>query len=51
MRLDELFCVLKTAGSPEELDERREEIAELIPAVRTMFGYDQKMWSAIFRER
>lgn len=41
MRLDELFCVLKTAGSPEELDERREEIAELIPAVRTMFGYDQ----------
>ena len=42
MRLDELFCVLKTAGSPEELDERREEIAELIPAVRTMFGYDQK---------
>lgn len=42
MRLEELYWVLKTAGSPEELDERREEIAELIPAVRTMFGYDQK---------
>lgn len=42
MRLEALCCGLKTAESPEELDERREEIAELIPAVRTMFGYDQR---------
>ena len=42
MKLSELLNVLKTAETAEEMDMRREEIAALIPAVRTMFGYDQK---------
>ena len=42
MKLSELLNVLKTAETAEEMDVRREEIAALIPAVRTMFGYDQK---------
>lgn len=42
MKLSELLNVLKTAETVEEMDVRREEIAALIPAVRTMFGYDQK---------
>ena len=42
MKLSELLNVLKTAETVEEMDMRREEIAALIPAVRTMFGYDQK---------
>ena len=40
MKLSELLNVLKTAETAEEMDVRREEIAALIPAVRTMFGYD-----------
>lgn len=39
MKLSELLNVLKTAETAEEMDVRREEIAALIPAVRTMFGY------------
>ena len=42
MKLSELLNLLKTAETVEEMDVRREEIAALIPAVRTMFGYDQK---------
>ena len=42
MKLSELLNLLKTAETVEEMDARREEIAALIPAVRTMFGYDQK---------
>ena len=42
MKLSELLNLLKTAEIAEEMDVRREEIAALIPAVRTMFGYDQK---------
>ena len=42
MKLSELLNVLKTAETAEEMDVRREEIAALIPPVRTMFGYDQK---------
>lgn len=42
MKLSELLNLLKTAETVEEMDMRREEIAALIPAVRTMFGYDQK---------
>ena len=42
MKLSELLNVLKTAETAEKMDAGREEIAALIPAVRTMFGYDQK---------
>ena len=38
----ELHSLLKTAYSVEKLDERREEIARLIPKVRIMFGFDQR---------
>ena len=43
MKLSELLNLLKTAEIAEEMDVRREEIAALIPAVRTMFGGDPDM--------
>ena len=42
MILSELIELLKYADSTFEIDIKREEIAELIPAVRTMFDYDQQ---------
>lgn len=42
MVLNELIELLKNADSTFEIDIKREEIAELIPAVRTMFDYDQQ---------
>ena len=42
MVLNELIELLKSADSTFEIDIKREEIAELIPAVRTMFDYDQQ---------
>lgn len=42
MTLDELLILLKSAKVAEEINEQREQIAELIPKVRIMFEYDQK---------
>ena len=42
MVLSELIELLKNADSTFKIDIKREEIAELIPAVRTMFDYDQQ---------
>lgn len=42
MNVKELIALLRTAQTPEEVDERRDEIKELIPQVEPMFGYDQK---------
>ena len=48
MNLSELLKFLRESGSAEEIDEKREEIAELIPAVRRMFDYDQKVRQQCF---
>ena len=40
MGYKELIIMLKTAGSVEEIDKRRDEIGDLIPSVQIMFGYD-----------
>ena len=37
----EIIRLLKTASAVEEIDSRREEIADLIPKIRITFGYDQ----------
>lgn len=42
MDYKELITTLKTADSVEEIDKRRDEIGDLIPSVKIMFGYDQK---------
>lgn len=42
MKYEEIIKLLKTANTVEEIDLHRDEIAELIPQVRRMFGYDQK---------
>ena len=42
MELRELVAILKSANSAEEINQRREEIGELIPAVKVMFDYDQQ---------
>ena len=41
MTLEELLCLLKTADKVEFIDEQKENIAKLIPAIRNMFGNDQ----------
>ena len=41
MTLEGLLCLLKTADKVEFIDEQKENIAKLIPAIRIMFGYDQ----------
>lgn len=41
MTWKELTELLKNSTKAEEIDDRREEIAEWIPAVREMFDYDQ----------
>ena len=42
MDLKELIRILRDAGTTKEIDRHRDEIADLIPAVRIMFGYDQR---------
>ena len=42
MQLEELFALLKSAENAEEIDRQRDEIGELIPAVKVMFDYDQQ---------
>lgn len=42
MKYTDLVKLLKTATTAEEIDLHRNEIAELIPQVQIMFGYDQK---------
>ncbi len=42
MDYKELIALLRTADTVEMIDERRDEIAELIPEVRNMFDFDQK---------
>ena len=42
MVLNELVDLLKKADSAEEIDVKRVEIGELIPAVKGMFDYDQQ---------
>lgn len=41
MDFKELLVLLKTSTKAEEIDKKREEIAEWIPVIRTMFDYDQ----------
>ena len=48
MELHELIRLLRTAETAEQIDEKRDEIADLIPEVKTMFGYDQKRRSQCF---
>ena len=45
MNVRELIAFLKRAKRAEEIDEQREEIARLIPAVITMFEYDQQNYA------
>lgn len=42
MTIKELFALLSTASSVEEIDCKREEIAELLPQVKCMFDFDQE---------
>lgn len=42
MDLNELVSLLKTAEDAEDIDSKRREIGELIPAVKGMFNYDQQ---------
>lgn len=42
MRFEELIQLLKTAEDVQEIDKHREDIAQWIPKVRTMFEYDQQ---------
>ena len=42
MDIRELIQLLKKAKSCEDIDARREEIAELLPEVRIMFDFDQQ---------
>lgn len=41
MVLNELISLLKTANSAAQINEKRDEIGDLIPAVKIMFDYDQ----------
>ncbi len=42
MNISELIQILRNADNAADIDTHREEIVELIPAVRIMFGYDQQ---------
>lgn len=42
MQFKEIIFLLKTADDVQEIDNCRDEIAEWIPRVRTMFEYDQQ---------
>ena len=41
MDLSELVSMLKNAECAKDIDRKREEIGELVPAVKVMFDYDQ----------
>ena len=41
MKYEELLFLLKASDTVDAIDSRREEIAEIIPIVRSMFDYDQ----------
>ena len=41
MNIPELCLLLKSSTSVEEIDEKREEVKELIPKVGIMFDYNQ----------
>lgn len=43
MNFIELLKLLRSCETAEQIDEKRTEIAELIPSVEPMFGFDQKM--------
>lgn len=45
MKFEELIILLKSAESVEVIDSHRNDIAELIPEVRIMFGFDQKNYA------
>lgn len=45
MTWDEFISLLKTADTPEEINSRREEIANFIPEIRIMFDFDQKNYA------
>ena len=42
MQFEELIQLLKTTEDSQEIDKYREEIAQWLPRVRTLFEYDQK---------
>lgn len=42
MDLSELVSMLKNAECAKDIDRKREEIGELVPAVKVMFDYDQQ---------
>lgn len=42
MSFEELMRLLKTAEDPGQINDRREEIAVLLPKVRIMFDFDQQ---------
>ena len=42
MDLSELVSMLKNAECEKDIDRKREEIGELVPAVKVMFDYDQQ---------
>lgn len=39
--LEDMIQLLKNSKTSGEIDEKREDIASVIPAIREMFGYDQ----------
>ena len=41
MTLEDIIHLLKNSKTSDEIDEKREDIASVIPAAREMFGYDQ----------
>ena len=43
MNFQELLQLLRSAETAERIDEKRAEIEELIPDVKVMYDYDQKM--------
>ena len=45
MSLQELLVLLRTAKTVAEIDDRKEEITELIPQIRIMFDYKQKNYA------
>lgn len=45
MKLQECITFLKQVDNFSQIDARREEIAELIPAIRCMFDYDQQCYA------
>ncbi len=42
MNLKELIRILRNSGTTNEIDKRRDDITDLIPAVSIMLGYDQQ---------